>query len=100
KHRARIRAARPDLGQRRRFYDWLLDGPVAALLRQARPEAAEHVLLQALDSPQQARAGSVVLVGAGPGDPGLLTLKALRALHEADVILYDRLVSEDILALA
>lgn len=44
--------------------------------------------------------GSVVLVGAGPGDPGLLTLHALRALNEADVILHDALVSEPILALA
>ena len=44
--------------------------------------------------------GSVVLVGAGPGDPGLLTLKALRALNEADVILHDRLVSTEVLDLA
>jgi uroporphyrin-III C-methyltransferase/precorrin-2 dehydrogenase/sirohydrochlorin ferrochelatase len=44
--------------------------------------------------------GSVTLIGAGPGDPGLLTLHALRALNEADVILYDRLVSADVLDLA
>jgi len=101
RHRARIRAALPGMGARRRFYDWLLDGPVFGLLRQARPQDAEQALLGALADPQQAASpGSVVLVGAGPGDPGLLTLKALRALNEADVILYDRLVSPDILALA
>ena len=43
--------------------------------------------------------GKVILVGGGPGDPGLLTLKALRALNEADVILYDRLAGEEVLAL-
>ena len=44
--------------------------------------------------------GSVWLVGAGPGDPGLLTLHALHALDQADVILHDALVSEEILSLA
>ncbi|CAM4374923.1 siroheme synthase CysG [Bordetella muralis] len=100
RHRPRIRERRPDLKQRRRFYDWLLDGPVASLLRQQQPAEAERVLKAELDSPQPASQGSVVLVGAGPGDPGLLTLKALRALNEADVILYDRLVSPSVLALA
>lgn len=100
RHRPRIREALPDLGRRRRFYDWLLDGPVAGWLRQQQPAQAEAELVQMLNRGWPQEAGSVVLVGAGPGDPGLLTLKALRALNEADVILYDRLASPDVLALA
>jgi len=100
RHRPRIRQRLPDLAQRRRFYDWLLDGPVAQMLRRQRPAQAERALERAMQAPGQPGQGSVVLVGAGPGDPGLLTLKALRALNEADVILHDRLVSDDVLALA
>ncbi|MVW79547.1 siroheme synthase CysG [Bordetella sp. 02P26C-1] len=100
RHRARIRERRPDLKQRRRFYDWLMDGPVATALRQQQPAEAERLLKAELDQPQACSQGSVVLVGAGPGDPGLLTLKALRALNEADVILYDRLVSPAVMSLA
>src|SRR6185312_247296 len=83
--RKRIRRRHPDLAARRRFYTALFNGPVAALSLQATPVAA---------------AGSVVLVGAGPGDPGLLPLRGLRALNEADVILHDRLVSAEVLELA
>lgn len=101
RHRNAIRQAYPQLGPRRTFYSWLLDSPIASLVRQSRPEAAEAALRQALAEPDAfAPKGKVSLVGAGPGDPGLLTLKALRALNEADVILYDRLVSPDILAMA
>ncbi|CAB3915607.1 siroheme synthase CysG [Achromobacter anxifer] len=99
-YRKRIRASHPDLGARRRFYDWLLDGPVAGFLRQQQPAQAEAALAAALADPAAPAAGSVALVGAGPGDPGLLTLKALRALNEADVILHDRLVSGDVMSLA
>ena len=56
--------------------------------------------LVVLGGPRSGRAGAVWLVGAGPGDPELLTLKALKALEKADVIVHDGLVSDEILALA
>ena len=98
--RRRIRLRHPDLAARRRFYESLFAGPVATLLRQGRPDEARQVAEHALAAALAVSAGSVVLVGAGPGDPGLLTLRALRALNEADVILHDRLVSAGVLELA
>ena len=101
KQRERIRTRLPNLSTRRRWFDRLLDGPVPALLRQRRADEAEAVLINTLETVSEARSlGSVALVGAGPGDPGLLTLRALRLLNQADVILYDRLVSKEVLALA
>ncbi len=98
--RGRIRERLPELGARRRFYERLLTGAVPGLLRRGQPALAEVEATRLLiDAPVEGE-GSVVLVGAGPGDPGLLTLRGHRALHEADVILYDRLVSADVLALA
>jgi len=98
--RRRTRLRHPEMAARRRFYESLFTGPVVTLLRQGRPEAARRAAEQALAAVPAAPAGSVVLVGAGPGDPGLLTLRALRALNEADVILHDRLVSAEVLELA
>ena len=101
RYRVRIRSRYADLASRRRFYDWLHDGPVSALLRASHPVRAEQQLLAALSGGvEPSTHGSVVLVGAGPGDPGLLTLRALRALNEADVILHDELVGPQILDLA
>jgi uroporphyrin-III C-methyltransferase / precorrin-2 dehydrogenase / sirohydrochlorin ferrochelatase len=98
--RGRIRAAFPDVAARRHFYGEIIRGPVAAGLRAGRAAEAERELTQALERGAGPATGSVVLVGAGPGDPGLLTLNALRALQDADVILHDRLVSGEVLALA
>ena len=109
--RGRIKARIPELAARRRFYDWLLGGPVAALVRDGREaEARARLAAELADVADGAAAaappswrkaqGSVALVGAGPGDPGLLTLRALRALQSADVVFHDRLVSREILALA
>jgi uroporphyrin-III C-methyltransferase/precorrin-2 dehydrogenase/sirohydrochlorin ferrochelatase len=98
--RERIRAGITDLAARRRFYDWLLDGPAAALVRAGRESGADMLLEEQLSAQAGPMAGSVTLVGAGPGDPDLLTLRALRALQAADVILVDRLVSPQVLARA
>jgi len=100
-HRERIRQQLPVLTLRRRWFEKLLQGPVLSLLRQEQPVKAEHALLTTLSQlDAQVKQGSVALVGAGPGDAGLLTLRALRLLNEADVILHDRLVSKEVLALA
>ncbi|HEX9208382.1 MAG TPA: siroheme synthase CysG, partial [Steroidobacteraceae bacterium] len=98
--RERIKAALPDVTARRRFYEGVVRGRVAALLRSRQSQSAERELERALDAAATLPRGSVVLVGAGPGDAGLLTLHGLRALQEADVILHDRLVSADVLNLA
>ncbi len=98
--RAHIRARFPDTAARRRFFDVLLEGPLPGLLRRGQHAAAEDTLRGALAGETAPLAGSVALVGAGSGDPGLLTLGALRALNQADVILHDRLVSPEVLQLA
>jgi len=100
RHRDAIRARWSDLPQRRRWFERVLTGVVPRLVRAKQHIAADIALQDALDNDAVEHQGSVVLVGAGPGDPGLLTLRALRALNEADVILHDHLVSADVLALA
>ena len=98
--RKRIRLRHPEPAARRRFYETLFAGSVADLVRRGQPAAAQAAAERLLATPDEMPRGSVVLVGAGPGDPGLLTLRALRAMNEADVILHDRLVSTAVLALA
>ena len=89
-----------DIGARRRFLSWMLTGPVAASLRADRTAQAEELTRKALESSDGIPSGHVVLVGAGPGNSGLMTLQGLRALQEADVIVHDRLVSAEVLDLA
>ena len=91
-----------DTSERRRFFETIVDGPAARRLIEGDRHGAERIAQQLLATRSTAppRAGEVVLVGAGPGDPELLTLKALRALQDADVILYDRLVSPGVLDMA
>ena len=98
--RSEIRLRHRDLGARRRFYEHVLAGPVLDRLRAGKRDAAKAWIEAALKDVAPATPGEVILVGAGPGDPGLLTLRGLRALNEADVILHDCLVSDEVLALA
>ncbi|MCH9698869.1 MAG: siroheme synthase CysG [Gammaproteobacteria bacterium] len=88
--------------QRRRFWENILYGPIAELVFAGQINEANQRLQRQLDSLQggSQMSGSVALVGAGPGDLELLTLRALRLIQQADVIVYDRLVSTEILDLS
>jgi uroporphyrin-III C-methyltransferase / precorrin-2 dehydrogenase / sirohydrochlorin ferrochelatase len=91
-----------DTDERRRFFEAVVDGPAARRFVNGDQEGARRIAQQLLATTSTAprAAGEVTLVGAGPGDPELLTLKALRALQDADVILHDRLVPDAVLDLA
>ncbi len=96
--RKQVQTVLPDTSVRRAFWERELQGRFAELVYNGRTDAAKQHLQQALDTQQQ-QAGEVYLVGAGPGDPDLLTFKALRLMQQADVVVYDRLVSQPILDL-
>jgi uroporphyrin-III C-methyltransferase/precorrin-2 dehydrogenase/sirohydrochlorin ferrochelatase len=91
-----------DTGARRRYFEQIVDGVAARRFVAGDTHGAESLAQQLLalrpGSPRES--GEVTLVGAGPGDPELLTLKALRALQDADVILHDRLVPPSVLDMA
>ena len=91
-----------DTDERRRFFEAIVDGPAARRFIDGDSKGAARIAQQLLATTSTAprAAGDVTLVGAGPGDPELLTLKAVRALQDADVILHDRLVSSEVLDLA
>ena len=87
----------PNVDDRRRAWEDILKSPAVELARSGKTADAVTAALALKQGP---RTGTVHLVGAGPGDPELLTLKALRLLGEADVIVYDRLVGDAIMDLA
>ena len=88
--------------RRRRFWQWFFDGPVAQHFLANRDKAAERLIRgELMGSNAHAEfAGEAYIVGAGPGDPGLLTLRAQQLIAQADVILYDRLVASPVLDFA
>jgi uroporphyrin-III C-methyltransferase/precorrin-2 dehydrogenase/sirohydrochlorin ferrochelatase len=106
--RERVRCALPDARTRLRFWERTLQGSIASRVLAGDERAAEGQLEAQLsaamqeqdEAPGSATRGEVYLIGAGPGDPDLLTLRAQQLLQQADVVLYDRLVSEAVLARA
>jgi uroporphyrin-III C-methyltransferase/precorrin-2 dehydrogenase/sirohydrochlorin ferrochelatase len=99
--RARVQRTLPDLMQRRKFWDRVFSGSVASRVLAGGMREAEMLLeaeLQAAAAGSTHARGEVYLIGAGPGDPDLLTLRALQLLQQSDVVLYDRLVSAAVLA--
>jgi len=99
--RLRAISAIPDSRSRGRFWANIVEGPIADLVHAGREEEAEEALERAIDTNNSTTTGEgeVWIVGAGPGDADLLTVRALRLIQQADVVVVDRLVSPAVQAL-
>jgi uroporphyrin-III C-methyltransferase/precorrin-2 dehydrogenase/sirohydrochlorin ferrochelatase len=102
-YRERLKQLVPNMTRRRRFWETVIDGPVAEHIYSGQLAEAgsliEKLIGQAANEGDTRPVGEVYLVGAGPGDPDLLTFRALRLMQQADVVLYDRLIGDGILNL-
>jgi len=98
--RKRVRERLGDLLSRRRFWESVFDGPAASHAIAGDIASSEAAMAELLNDSLADQAGEAWLVGAGPGDPGLLTIRALQIMQTADVILHDRLVSKEVLGMA
>jgi uroporphyrin-III C-methyltransferase/precorrin-2 dehydrogenase/sirohydrochlorin ferrochelatase len=102
RYRKKVASVVTDFRQRRHFWERVLDGPVVDLVlagHEAEAVAEFEAELAAARGAQHKQRGEVYLVGAGPGNPDLLTFQALRLMQRADVVLYDRLIGDGILNL-
>jgi uroporphyrin-III C-methyltransferase / precorrin-2 dehydrogenase / sirohydrochlorin ferrochelatase len=98
--RSQVKAAFPGINQRRVFWEDAFQGDIAERVFAGQDAAAEALLASRLqEQAGQRYQGEVYLVGAGPGDPDLLTFRALRLMQQADVVLHDRLVPPAIIDL-
>ncbi len=100
-YRDAVKNTFPKVEERRKFWESILEGPVAEHVFAGRNDDARALLEKLIDEAESdpGYKGEVFLVGAGPGDPDLLTFRALRLMQKADVIVYDRLVSAPIMDL-
>ncbi|MBO1113940.1 NAD(P)-dependent oxidoreductase [Bordetella petrii] len=85
--RGRVKSLLPSVQQRRLFWEDIFQGPVAEALLAGQPELARRLLEARLAGPAPQASGEVYWVGAGPGDPDLLTFRALRLMQQADIVL-------------
>ncbi|MGX5836827.1 siroheme synthase CysG [Aeromonas piscicola] len=97
--RDRVKARFASMGERRQFWERLLGADRLGQALARGDKASANQLADALFAEDAGAKGEVILVGAGPGDPGLLTLHALRQMQQADVVVHDRLVSDEVMAL-
>ncbi len=98
--RREVKEAIPVESARRLFWEEVVEGVVAEQVMGGRESRAEELLREQLLDLDHLHIGQVYLIGAGPGDPDLMTFKAARLLQTADVVLYDRLVSQPILEMS
>jgi len=101
-YREKAKQVFSSVDERRNFWERILSGPVVEMVMAGQDDRARDYLEQEFvdaQNHQQHETGEVYLVGAGPGDPDLLTFRALRLMQQADVVVYDRLVSKQILDL-
>jgi len=95
--RERVKAVITSADARLRFWEKVFNGPAAEMVFNGNIDKAKSVIESLLAESPKTLDGEVYLVGSGPGDPDLLTFKALRLMQQADVVLYDRLVSDGVL---
>lgn len=96
KFRDAVKAKFADIEDRRHFWERTLQGPIAEMVFAGKDTVAEQMLSKEIAEASPEAGGEVYLIGAGPGDPDLMTFKALRLLQKADIVLYDRLVAPEI----
>lgn len=100
-NRVKVKEKFSTIDERRKFWEQVLQGPISELVFANQASAAQKLLEDTIHQADNSELpkGEVYLVGSGPGDPDLLTFRALRLMQQADVVVYDRLVSQEIMDL-